>query len=103
MHHPLTTTLLIIAELTIKPDMLEQFLDYTVDNLALSRTAKGNIVFDIIIDEARPELVFFYEEWESAEAQQAYMAWRVERGDLTSLMAFLAGEPKFTALRRIAA
>jgi hypothetical protein len=46
--------------------------------------------------------VLFYEVWESAEAQQTYIAWRVERGDLTDLLAFLAGEPKFTALRSIA-
>ena len=45
--------------------------------------------------------MLFYEVWESAEAQQAYMAWRVERGDLTVLMSFLAGEPRFTALQSI--
>ncbi len=62
----------------------------------------GNIEFDILIDEARPNTVLFYEVWESLEAQQAYMAWRVGAGDLTTLNSFLAGEPKFTALRSVA-
>lgn len=103
MKHALADTLVMIAELTIQPGKRDDFLDYTVDNLALSRAAAGNIAFDIMIDEARPDQVLFYEVWESLAAQQAYMAWRVERGDLTILMSFLAGEPRFTALRRIAA
>ena len=91
-----------LAELSIKPERRDEFLDYTVENLAVSRSAAGNIEFDILIDETRSEQVLFYEVWESAEAQQAYMAWRVERGDLAILLSFLASEPKFTALRRIA-
>jgi hypothetical protein len=30
------------------------------------------------------------------------MAWRVQAGDLTTLMTFLADQPKFTALRSVA-
>src|SRR3546814_12642868 len=62
----------------------------------------GNIEFDILIDQAQSDRVIFYEVWESLEAQQAYMTWRVQAGDLTKLMSLLAGEPKFTPLRRIA-
>ncbi len=102
MKHTFADALVMLAELTIKPEKRDAFLDYTVENLAISRSAAGNIAFDILIDEARPDQVLFYEVWESAEAQQAYMAWRVGRGDLTILLSFLAGEPKFTALRRIA-
>ena len=102
MKHAIADKLVVLAELTIKPEMREAFLDYTVENRAVSRAAKGNIAFDILINEARPEQVLFYEIWESAQAQQTYMAWRIERGDLTDLMAFLAGEPQFTALRCIA-
>ena len=102
MKHGYDGKLVMLAELSIKPEMSEAFLDYTVENLALSRTAAGNIAFDILIDEARPDLILFYEVWESAEAQQAYMAWRVERGDLAILMSFLDAEPKFTALKPIA-
>ena len=102
MKYPIADTLVMIAELAIKPEKLGEFLDYIVTNLEISRRAAGNITFDILIDETRPNQVIFYEVWGSAEAQQAYMAWRVERGDLTILMSFLAAEPKFTALRRIA-
>lgn len=102
MRYELTDTLVMLAELTVKPEKRDEFLDYIVENLEISRSAAGNIAFDILIDEERPDRVLFYEVWTSAEAQQAYMAWRVERGDLTGLLSFLAGEPKFTALRTIA-
>lgn len=102
MKYPLTDTLVMIAELAIKPEKLDEFLDYTVANLEISRAAAGNITFDILIDEKQPNQVLFHEVWESPESQLAYMAWRVERGDLAILTSFLAGEPKFTALRSIA-
>lgn len=101
MKHAFDNKLVMLAELTIKPEKRAEFLDYTVQNLALSRAATGNIAFDILLDETRPHLVLFYEVWESAEAQQSYMAWRVARGDLAILMSFLDAEPKFTALQRI--
>jgi quinol monooxygenase YgiN len=101
MKHTYADNLVMIAELTIKPEQRDAFLDYTIENREISRAAAGNIAFDILIDEARPEQVVFYEIWESSEAQQAYMAWRIERGDLTALMSFLSAEPKFTALKSI--
>lgn len=102
MKHAFVENLVMIAELTVKKDKIDEFLEYTVENLSISRSHPGNIDFDILIDETKPGQVIFYEVWESAEAQQAYMAWRVQAGDLTTLMTLLAGEPKFTALRRIA-
>lgn len=103
MEHAVRDGLVVLAELAVKPDKLAEFLDYTVENLKLSRSYPGNIQFDILVDEAEPERVVFYEIWESPKAQQEYMAWRVAAGDLTKLMSLLAGEPKFTRLRAVAA
>ena len=102
MNHAFVDKLVMLAELTIKPEKMEAFLDYTVENLKISRSYAGNIEFDILTDEIRPNTVLFYEVWESIEAQQAYMAWRIQAGDLTTLLSFLDDKPKFTALRRIA-
>lgn len=102
MNRTYENTLVMLAELPIKTGKREEFLDYITENLDISRSAAGNIAFDILIDEARPDHVLFYEVWESPAAQQAYMAWRIERGDLTDLLAFLDGEPKFTPMRSLA-
>lgn len=102
MQHAIVDNLVMLAELTVQPDKIEEFLAYTVENLKLSRSYPGNIEFDILISEAQPDKVIFYEVWESPKAQQDYMAWRIQAGDLTKLLSLLAGEPKFTPLRSIA-
>lgn len=102
MNHTFADHLVMLAELTVKPDKIDEFLEYTVSNLQLSRSYPGNIAFDILLNEAEPHRVIFYEIWESLEAQQAYMAWRVQAGDLTKLLSLLAGEPRFIPLRSIA-
>ena len=102
MGHVFADQLVMLAELTVARGRLEDFLDYTAENLRVSRAAPGNIAFEILVDEAQPDKVMFYEVWESIEAQQHYVAWRIGRGDLVRLMSMLAGEPKFTALRSIA-
>ncbi|WP_309645823.1 antibiotic biosynthesis monooxygenase family protein [Phenylobacterium sp.] len=102
MQHALVDNLVMLAELTVKPDKIEEFLAYTVENLNLSRSYPGNIKFDILINETQPDKVIFYEVWESPKAQQEYMAWRIRAGDLTKLLSLLSGEPKFTPLRSIA-
>lgn len=103
MKYALSQQLVMLAELPVKPNKRAEFLDYALANLEISRAAAGNIAFDILIDEARPDHILFHEVWESAQAQQVYMAWRIERGDLTTLLSYLNGEPKFTALRTIVA
>lgn len=102
MRHALVDNVVMLAELTVKPEKLEEFLDYTAANLKLSRSYPGNLAFDILINETEPGKVTFYEVWRSSKAQQDYMAWRTQAGDLTKLLSFLVGEPKFTALRSIA-
>ncbi len=102
MKHALADTLVMLAELTVRPDKRDAFLAYTAANLPLSRAYPGNLTFEILLDPTRPDTVRFYEVWESPEAQQAYMAWRVQAGDLTKLLSLLAAEPRFTPLRSIA-
>jgi len=101
MKHALEDRLVMLAELSIKPDKLEEFFDYTVSNLSICRAYPGNLAFDILIDDGCPERVIFYEVWESHQAQQTYMAWRIQAGDLIKLMTYLADTPKFTPLRSI--
>src|SRR3546814_2491645 len=61
----------------------------------------GNIEFDILIDQAQSDRVIFYEVWESLEAQQAYMTWRVQAGDLTKLMRSEEHTSELQSLMRI--
>lgn len=61
MRHELVDRLVMLAELTVKRDRLAEFLEYTVENLKVSRSYPGNIQFDILVNETKPEKVIFYE------------------------------------------
>lgn len=45
--------------------------------------------------------VTVYEEWDRIESQQAYMAWRTERGDIDKLVALLREPPQVAVLDHI--
>jgi hypothetical protein len=44
------------------------------------------------------QTVTIYEEWDRLESQQAYMAWRSERGDVAKLVSMLREPPKIEPL-----
>lgn len=50
-------------------------------------------------DEAK--VVTVYEEWDRIESQQAYMAWRTERGDIEKLVSLLREPPQVSVLSHI--
>ncbi len=91
-----------LAEMKVRPERLEEFLAYTTANLAVSRSYPGNVAFDILLNEAEPDRVVFYEVWDSAADQKKYMAWRAQAGDVTKLLGFLTEPPRFIQLRSIA-
>lgn len=103
MGNLIASVLVMIAEFGVEPERRDEFVEFALENLELSRTYEGNIAFDILLDETRPDVVVFYEVWESAEAQQKYMAWRIGKGDLDKLQAYLTAEPKFMSYRRVEA
>ncbi|MEM7547916.1 MAG: antibiotic biosynthesis monooxygenase [Pseudomonadota bacterium] len=45
--------------------------------------------------------VTIYEEWDRIESQQAYFAWRTERGDIDTLVGMLREPPKVEVLKHI--
>lgn len=45
--------------------------------------------------------VTVYEEWDRIESQQAYMAWRTERGDIDTLVAMLREPPRVDVLDHV--
>jgi quinol monooxygenase YgiN len=84
----------LIVELTVVPDQRDEFLEFVHDNLALSREYEGNIQFDVLVSDDRPDTVTFVERWESKEAFETYWAWREETGAVEGLVSYLTEPPK---------
>lgn len=47
------------------------------------------------------ETVVVHEIWDRIESQQAYLAWRKERGDLDTLGALLGAPPRFDVMQTL--
>ncbi len=51
--------------------------------------------------DAGTRTVIVYELWDKIESQQAYMAWRTERGDIDKLVSLLREPPQVDVLSHI--
>ena len=84
-------SVMITLEMPVKPDMLEDYLNILKGALVETRAYKGCRSVTTLVDQETSSVVLV-EEWDSAEDQQAYMAWRVETGLIEAVSPFMQGE-----------
>jgi len=82
---------LVTLEMPVKPEMLEDYLGVLKEALVETRAYDGCISVATYVDR-ETSAVLLVEEWETAEHQQAYMAWRVETGLIEAVGPFMQGE-----------
>ena len=85
-------SVMITLEMPVKPDMLEDYLNILKGALVETRSYKGCRSVTTLVDQETSSIVLV-EEWDSAEDQQAYIAWRVETGLIDAIAPFMQGEP----------
>ena len=69
-----TSSFVVIAEFTVKPDSLEAFLALARDDAASSLASEpGCRVFDICVCEAQEAVVVFYEVYDDRAAFEAHL------------------------------
>ena len=84
-------SVMVILEMPVKPDMLEDYLNILKGALVETRDYKGCRSVTTLVDQETSSIVLV-EEWDSAEDQQAYIAWRVETGLIDAIAPFMQGE-----------
>ena len=84
-------SVMVILEMPVKPDMLEDYLNILKGALVETRSYKGCRSVTTLVDQETSSIVLL-EEWDSAEDQQAYIAWRVETGLIDAIAPFMQGE-----------
>ena len=84
-------SVMITLEMPVKPDMLEEYLNILKGALVETRSYKGCRSVTTLVDQETSSVVLV-EEWDSAEDQQAYMAWRMETGLIDAIAPFMQGE-----------
>ncbi len=84
-------SVMITLEMPVKPEMLEDYLNILKGALVETRSYKGCRSVTTLVDQETSSIVLL-EEWDSAEDQQAYIAWRVETGLIDAIAPFMQGE-----------
>ena len=84
-------SVMITLEMPVKPEMLEDYLNILKGALIETRSYKGCRSVTTLVDQETSSIVMV-EEWDSAEDQQAYIAWRVETGLIDAIAPFMQGE-----------
>lgn len=87
-------SIVVLLTLKAKPEAFDALKSTMRQILPDTKTFKGNLGILACADPAEHTLIL-YERWENAEAQQAYMAWRGESGDLDAMGAALREPPLF--------
>jgi heme oxygenase (mycobilin-producing) len=88
-----------ILDLKLKSDALDRADEIMHATLTQTRAFPGCLGVTVLVDAADPTHVAVYEQWESAEADAAYRAWRATeegKSDLGTLLAAAPGLTHFT-------
>src|SRR5688572_25149182 len=83
--------LYVTIEMPVRPGMSEEFVELMTAAAPDTRNFEGCRYFAILVDEADPHKVLFYEIWDSREHLDAYIAWRNETNFGDKMMPLLAG------------
>ena len=83
----------ITLELRLKPEVVDEFYKNLPATLDETRAFGGCIQIGAYSHSEDVGRVIVLEEWESAEAYQAYLAWRTETGFMDALGGLIAAPP----------
>lgn len=83
----------VLLELKFKPESVTAAREVLRRALQDTRNFDGNLVTDVITDEADDAHWIIYERWESVEHDEAYRAFRAGAGKIVDLPGLLAAPP----------
>lgn len=86
-------SVLVIVELTTKPERTSEFVPLLAALLPGTRGFDGCEVCNVYVDQDDPTRFSIVETFTSRAHYERYFAWRVESGDLVALGELLAGPP----------
>ena len=96
----LASLLVMIIEFDVRPGKRAEFVTITAEQVAAVRASDGNIQFDVLVDDRRPNVVLYVERWESEAQQRAFYAWWQAQGLTERLRPLVAAAPRVTAYRQ---
>ena len=92
--------LVMMIEFNVLHDRRDDFVAVTARQVEVARSFDGNIQFDVLVDDARPNVVVYIERWRSAKQQSAFFAWWQAQGLSERLRPYVVDPPRITVYRQ---
>lgn len=89
-------SVLAILNFKLKPENVDDLKNWFKNELQHTRAFDGCNELTVHRNQDDPNNLVIVESWESRSHYEKYLAWRVERGDVEVLTAWLAEEPTFS-------
>ena len=83
----------VLLELRFKPESVAEARDVFVRELAKTRSFKGALTVDVLVDEDDEAHWVIYEVWDTVDDDEAYRAFRAGDGKIVDLPPLLAAPP----------
>ena len=90
----------VMLTLKAKDDMFDQ-LEGTMKAILPDTAARDGAELISAASDADSKTVIIYELWDRIESQQAYMAWRTERGEIDALVGMLREPPQIDQMEHV--
>jgi quinol monooxygenase YgiN len=82
-----------LLEFKVKPDFASEMTGYLASMLPTTRKFEGCEVINMYVDDDDPTIFISYQQWESREHQEKYVAFRAAQGDLEKLSSMIISPP----------
>jgi len=94
-------TCTVLLEIKVKPEHIAGQAEGFKAILPDTRSFDGCIGLFVSQNQDDPSNFVIVETWETRQKYEAYLAWRVERGDIEAMAATLEGEPSIRYFDRL--
>jgi quinol monooxygenase YgiN len=90
----------VVIEFAVAPEKRAEFVAVSAEQAPAVRELEGNLQFDVLVDETRPNIVAYVERWETQAQQEAFYEWWARRGLIERLRPLVTAAPKVSSFRQ---
>jgi quinol monooxygenase YgiN len=91
----------VLLRAKVEESKIDQFVCFIAELLSGTRDFPGCINIDIYQNDSNPEEFTFYENWESIEHYERYLAMRSEQGVMDTMASMLQTPPDIQHFKRL--
>lgn len=96
VHLGVSVSVLATADLFIKPERADEFLELLKGALPDTRAYEGCETIDTFVSQDEPGHIILVEKWAERANHESYLTWRTEQGLFEAIADFMSAPPRFS-------